>query len=52
MARWLPSARVMASAMTRAAPESSISLPNTAPSRNNGKNAITKPPKAGMNTWV
>jgi hypothetical protein len=52
MARCAPSQATMACAMTRAAPEASMSLPNTAPSKNSGKNAITKPPSAGMNTCV
>ena len=51
-ARPAPSHATMREAMTRAAPESSISLPNTAPSRNSGKNSVMKPPSAFMNTCV
>ncbi len=42
----------MAPASTSALPESSISLPKIAPSRNSGKYWTMKPPAEPMNTWV
>ena len=51
-AREAPSQSTMREAITRAAPESSISLPNTAPSRNSGKNSAMKLPSAFMKTCV
>src|SRR3954452_2683859 len=52
MARCVPSRLVIHSAMAPTAPLSSISLPNSAPSRNNGKKEATKRAAEPMKVWV
>src|SRR5258708_26722873 len=42
----------MKSAIAATEPESSISLPNSAPSRNSGKNCARKPAALAMKVWV
>ena len=52
MAWRVPSKRIAAATMERENPDSSISLPNTAPSRNTGKYSLMKPTIFSMNTPV
>ena len=51
-ARAAPIRPVIARAIARAEPLSSISLPNTAPSRKSGKNWTMKRPAPLMSVWV
>ena len=52
IARWAPSFRVMKLAIAATEPQSSISLPNSAPSRKSGKNWARKPAALRMNVCV
>ena len=52
MARCGPSRCVMKLAIAATEPLSSISLPNSAPSRNSGKNCARKPAALPMKVWV
>src|SRR5258708_26281898 len=52
MARLLPAQAAICCAMTRAEPESSMTLPNSAPSMNSGKNFPRYLPSSAMNICV
>ena len=52
IARRSPSRCIMKVAIADTEPLSSISFPNSAPSKNNGKNCARKPAVLDMNVWV
>src|SRR5882757_2275918 len=52
MARRAPNRCIMKLAIAATEPLSSISLPNSAPSRNSGKNCAKKPAALPMKVWV